>query len=78
MTRAELLAVAGALAIAPTLPACKSRRTVTLSRAAPVDIVMVPIPRGTFAMGTAKGSPDEQPVHDVTVRSSRWNGRSRP
>jgi formylglycine-generating enzyme required for sulfatase activity len=68
MTRAEALLTAGVLVIAAGTPACKaSKRTAVLFRAPPIDVAMVPVPKGTFAMGTDKGSSDERPVHDVTV-----------
>jgi formylglycine-generating enzyme required for sulfatase activity len=36
---------------------------------------MVPIPAGTFSMGSSIGQPGEQPVHPVTISRPFWMGK---
>ncbi len=47
---------------------------VSMQVAGPIPAGMVPIPAGTFAMGSTAGSSSEQPVHAVTIARPFWIG----
>ena len=57
-----LLVLAGCRRQGPTAPTSAPQAMTTKS-----GIEMVLIPGGTFAMGSDQGTPDEAPVHQVTV-----------
>ncbi len=64
-----LMVLAGCRRQGPTAPTSAPQVMTTKS-----GIEMVLIPAGTFAMGSDKGTPDEAPVHKVSV-SSFWIDR---
>ena len=41
-----------------------------------LDLKLMPIPDGTFAMGSTNGDDDEKPVHTVTISTNFWLGET--
>lgn len=57
------------------VPSPKAGDTEELFLGSGVYLTLVFIPQGTFNMGSNRNSPDERPIHSVTVSNGFWMGK---